>query len=214
MQQLSRSSIGAAALLLQHECSHSDIHAAAFRQQHSRCTYAVAFTQQHFCCRAHTTGSTGLFHHSQPLTLQHCCSSTPRLTQSHAAAFMPPHSRSCIHAAAFTLQLQYLCNGIYTAALMLPCSHHSVVQHLTRCQCSLGAAALTLQHLCRHIHAASFTQHLCNRISTTALMLPRSHCSIQAARCAAPSTQQHFQSQHSRGSSHAAAFLPSHLRCD
>ena len=71
---------------LQH--SRHSIH-AALKQQHSRCTYAAAFTpQQPLCCSTHTSDTTAL----------------PVFCSSHAAALMQQLSRCHIYAAAFTQQ--------------------------------------------------------------------------------------------------------------
>ena len=137
---------------------------------------------------------------------------------------MPPHSRSCIHAAAFTLQLQYLCNGIYTAALMLPCSHHSVVQHLTRraasaalvqqrSRSSIYAAIFTQPHsrstyatelapllLCCHAHTAAFKRRVVQHLARSSIFSRSIH--------AAALTQQHFCRR-----IYAATSAQWHLRC-
>ena len=68
--------------------SRHSIH-AALKQQHSRCTYAAAFTpQQPLCCSTHTSDTTAL----------------PVFRSSHAAALMQQLSRCHIYAAAFTQQ--------------------------------------------------------------------------------------------------------------
>ena len=128
----------------------------------------------------------------------------------------PLHFCRHTHAATF---MQHSCCSMHTtlsihAALMQPHSRSSTYVLSPLLCCRIDAAALTLPHLCRSIHAAAcrvhaagFTQHLltsaftlphlCCRAHTAtffrrsyaaALMLPLSRCRIYAA----PRTQLHF----------------------
>ena len=133
-------------------------------QLHSRSspsTYATALTLQH-CFAA--------------LTLLHwcCCSNT--------TTFMPQLSSRHIHTAVFT---QLECSNIHAGALMLSCSHHSIVSQLSRRL--IGATSLTQPHLCSTSQSATFFSH---RIHAAALTL------LQFCRCI-----------------YAAARAPQHLRC-
>ena len=102
---------------------------------------------------------------------------------------MSLHSRcsvnAVVHAAAFTLHIdaaaftKHLCSSIHATALTLLHPLRRIVSPLS--SSSIGAAALTLPHLCHHIHAAAFT-------------LPHSSHSAWGV-ChmyAAPGTIQHF----------------------
>ena len=170
---LSHCSIVAAALqgslrvTLQHLCHH--IHAAAFTLQHSRCscsTYATAFTQQHLCCRAHTTALCSTSHAASAALVQQRsrCS-------IYAAIFTQPHSRSTY---ATELAPLLLCCHAHTAAFK-----RRVVQHLARSSIfsrSIHAAALTQQHFCRRIYAATSAQwHLRCSSSAGALQVDEDH---------------------------------------
>ena len=149
---------------------------------------------------------------------------------------MQQHSRRSIDAATLTQPHcfvahtpQYWCRRSALPSHSRPSIYAALMQQHSRSSTDASAltqqhcfAALSPPHWCRCSHAAKSMpprvttphsrcsiHHLCSSIYATALTLQRSHNSIV----------QHltrssiFWSQHSHRRSHAAAFLPSHLRC-
>ena len=99
----------------------------------------------------------------------------------HGSAFMPPCSRRT-YAAAFS---PHLCSSIDAATFKLPRPHSTYSAAFTRRMLSplsrrpICAAALTLQHICRRLHAAACTEpHLCSRLTPlhSRLPMPLSSC--------------------------------------
>ena len=122
------------------------------------CSFHAALMQQHPRRRTSDAALT-LQHCFAALTQQHWCSS------SHAAIFIPLHSRST-SAAAF--KPTHFCRRAHTAALF----------------CRFHTAALVLQPSRCHIYATSFTQLL--QRSLCSIVLPLSHRSIGASALTLP----------------------------
>ena len=120
-------------------------------QQHSRSTYA-----------AHSCHST----YSASPTQKNCFAALKQqlwCRSSHAATFMPPHSRSSIHAATFlSLCHMYAAPGT---------TQHFLVAALTLSlsRCIIGVIAFTLHPKRAHcsIYTAAFARVLCRWTRTT-----------------------------------------------
>ena len=133
-----------------------------------RCICAVCLTLPHLCHRFHAAVI------MSPL-LCHCSHAAALVQQSHAAAFMVPHSRLRMHTSACTpylccaFTLPQLCctplsrRGIGAAALSPPnrCSHSRAAAFwLQHSRGRSHAAAISTSHLRFRSHAAAFTLQL------------------------------------------------------
>ena len=138
---------------------------------------------------------------------------------------MSLHSRcsvnAVVHAAAFTLHIdaaaftKHLCSSIHATALTLLHPLRRIVSPLS--SSSIGAAALTLPHLCHHIHAAAFTlphsSHSATCMQRLALHFLVAALTLSLSRCIISVIAFTLHPKRAHCSSYTAAFARVLCRC-